>query len=157
MRQLILLITLLLISCGGDSTPKKKVTYGQKSTPIVQESQSVVQTPSNDMTATGIGPIDNLAFGEIDQEMVHAGEALFGQKCTACHKIDARYIGPSLKGIYDRRNPAWVMNIMLNPTEMIKKDPTAIQLLKEYNNVVMYNQNLTVEEARALAEYFRTL
>ena len=49
------------------------------------------------------------------------------------------------------------MNIMLNPTEMIKKDPTAIQLLKEYNNVVMYNQNLTVEEARALAEYFRTL
>ena len=157
MRQLILLITLLLISCGGDSTSKKKVTYGQKSTPIVQESQSVVQTPSNDMTATGIGPIDNLAFGEIDQEMVRAGEALFGQKCTACHKIDVRYIGPSLKGIYDRRNPAWVMNIMLNPTEMIKKDPTAIQLLKEYNNVVMYNQNLTVEEARALAEYFRTL
>ena len=41
--------------------------------------------------------------------------------------------------------------------EMIKKDPIAIQLLKDYNNVVMYNQNLTFDEARALAEYFRNL
>ena len=91
------------------------------------------------------------------KHLAATGKDLFGQKCTACHKTDARYIGPSLKGIYDRRNPAWVMNIMLNPTEMIKKDPIAIQLLKDYNNVVMYNQNLTFDEARALAEYFRDL
>jgi len=62
-----------------------------------------------------------------------------------------------MKGIYDRRNPAWVMNIMLNPDQMLKEDPIAIALLKEYNNIIMINQNLTVEEAEKLAEYFRTL
>ncbi|MGA0414932.1 MAG: cytochrome c, partial [Flavobacteriaceae bacterium] len=33
----------------------------------------------------------------------------------------------------------------------------AIALLKEYNNVQMLNQNLSQEEARAIAEYLRTL
>jgi hypothetical protein len=62
-----------------------------------------------------------------------------------------------MKGIYERRAPEWVMNIMLNPTEMLKKDVTAVALLKEYNNIQMINQNLTKEEARSIAEYFRTL
>jgi hypothetical protein len=66
-------------------------------------------------------------------------------------------IGPAMQGVYERRNPAWVMNIMLNPDEMLQKDPIAIALLKEYNNAIMLNQNLTEEEARDLAEYLRTL
>mgnify|MGYP003684781141 FL=1 len=49
------------------------------------------------------------------------------------------------------------MNILLNPTEMLKKDPIAHALLKEYNNIQMLNQNLSEEEARAIAEYLRTL
>jgi hypothetical protein len=51
----------------------------------------------------------------------------------------------------------WVLNIMLNPDQMLKEDPTAIALLKEYNNILMLNQNLSDEEAKSLAEYFRTL
>ena len=62
-----------------------------------------------------------------------------------------------MKGIYERRNPAWVMNILLNPTEMLQKDPIAKALLKEYNNIQMLNQNLSQEEARAIVEYLRTL
>ena len=62
-----------------------------------------------------------------------------------------------MQGIYERRHPAWVLNIMLNPTQMLKEDPIAKDLLKEYNNVLMLNQNLSQEEARALAEYLRTL
>jgi len=62
-----------------------------------------------------------------------------------------------MKGIYERRSPEWVMNMILNPTEMLKQDPIAIALLKEYNNVLMLNQNLTNEEARSISEYLRTL
>jgi len=62
-----------------------------------------------------------------------------------------------MQGIYERRSPEWVMNILLNPTEMLKKDPIARALLKEYNNIQMLNQNLSEEEARAIAEYLRTL
>jgi len=62
-----------------------------------------------------------------------------------------------MSGIYERRSVEWVLNIMLNPDQMLKEDPTAIALLKEYNNIIMLNQNLSEKEAKSLAEYFRTL
>ena len=68
-----------------------------------------------------------------------------------------KLIGPAMQGIYDRRSPEWVMNMLLNPTEMLKDDPIANALLKEYNNVMMLNQNLSQDEARSIAEYLRTL
>ena len=68
-----------------------------------------------------------------------------------------KLIGPAMKGIYERRSPEWVMNMLLNPAEMLKKDPVAIALLKEYNNIMMLNQNLSNEEARSITEYLRTL
>jgi hypothetical protein len=48
------------------------------------------------------------------------------------------------------------MNMILNPEEMVQKDPIAKQLLVEYNGAPMANQNLTEDEARAILEYFRT-
>jgi hypothetical protein len=70
---------------------------------------------------------------------------------------DRKLIGPAMSGLYERRSPEWVMNMLLNPTEMLKQDPIASALLKEYNNVMMLNQNLSEEEARAISEYLRTL
>ena len=66
-------------------------------------------------------------------------------------------IGPPQAGVLDRRTPEWVMNMIINPSEMIKKDPTARHLLKEYNNVPMTEQGVTEEEARKILEYFRTM
>ena len=71
--------------------------------------------------------------------------------------VDQRMIGPAMAGVYERRSPEWVMNMILNPTQMLKEDPIAIALLKEYNNAIMLDQNLSEEEARDLAEYLRTL
>jgi len=45
----------------------------------------------------------------------------------------------------------------LNTDEMLKKDPITIALLKEHNNAIMNNQNLSEDEAKAVAEYMRTL
>ena len=156
MRVYLIFVLTFLISCGSEQTSKKKIIYGQKST-VETKAVNENKIPSIDLSAVGIGPVESLTFKDYNEELAAKGKVLFGQKCTVCHKIDKRYIGPALKGIYERRNPTWVMNIMLNPTEMIKKDPIAIQLLRDYNNVVMYNQNLTFNEARALAEYFRDL
>ena len=48
------------------------------------------------------------------------------------------------------------MNMILNPEEMIKEDPIAMELLAEYASP-MTNQNLTEEEARQVVEYMRTI
>lgn len=47
--------------------------------------------------------------------------------------------------------------MIMNPMEMVQKDPIAKELLMEYNGTPMANQNLTQEETRAVLEYFRTL
>ena len=105
------------------------------------------------MSNKGIGPIKTVALGEIDQAMVTEGEVVFKAKCTACHKISKKFVGPALKGITERRSPEWIMNMVLNPEEMIQKDPIAKQLLMEANGAPMANQNITEQEARQLLEY----
>ncbi len=75
----------------------------------------------------------------------------------ACHKPDKKFIGPAPKGILAKRSPEWVMNMILNPEEMVQKDPIAKALLVEYNGSPMANQGLTEAEARQVLEYFRTL
>jgi len=143
-------LTLSLASCGGDK-PKNEAPVGAP----MQETE-VTSEISDPMLNKGIGPITSVTLGEIDQTMVAAGEAAFKSKCTACHKISKKFVGPALKGITQRRSPEWIMNMTMNPEEMIKKDPIAIQLLAEANGAPMANQNLTEEEARAILEYFRT-
>ena len=57
----------------------------------------------------------------------------------------------------ERRSPEWIMNMILDPEQMVAKDPIARQLLIEFNGSPMANQSLTEAEARTILEYFRTL
>ncbi|MEY8020577.1 c-type cytochrome [Muriicola sp. SD30] len=156
----ILLATVLgffALSCGEKKEEKKEgfEMNRTKSTTSVETKSEGVPV---DMDNKGIGPITELTFpDEIDQEMAARGEAKYNAICTACHLAEQRMIGPALAGVYERRSPEWVMNMMLNPDGMLREDPIAMALLKEYNNAIMLNQNLTQEEARDLAEYLRTL
>lgn len=106
----------------------------------------------------GIGPVKDLKLPEeINSEMVSVGKQLFDTKCISCHIADKNLVGPAPKGILDRRSPEWVMNMIINPTEMLEKDDFAKELLAEFKGVPMINERITEEEARAMLEYFRTL
>jgi len=87
--------------------------------------------------------------------MAQNGEKLFGAKCAACHKMNERYVGPALSGVTTRRQPEWIMNMIMNPQEMTQKDATAQTLLGEYMTQMTF-QNLTQEETRSILEYFRS-
>ena len=158
MKKVILVaLASVFIACSGSEEKKKGFEYNRTK---AEQKKSISQknTTPIDLSNKGIGPIKDLTFDKnIDQELVTEGATAFKQKCTACHKTNAKLIGPAMQGIYERRSPEWVMNILLNPTEMLKKDPIASALLKEYNNIQMLNQNLSEAEARAIAEYLRTL
>lgn len=149
---LALFALLTFTACGGSDTPAET---GDTPAP----KSMVKQEPEMDpMTNKGIGPVTSLTLPEtIDQEMVAKGEKIYGEMCSACHKANEKFIGPAPAGILKRRTPEWIMNMILNPTEMTQKDPIAKQLLKEANGAPMANQNLTEEQARAILEYFRTL
>ena len=122
------------------------------------KSQSKESSLSSLKNNKGIGPVSKIVFNdEINQNLANSGKKLFNQLCTSCHMIKEESVGPAIKGILERRSPEWIMNMILNPTEMLQEDPIAKKLLAEYNNVYMYNQNLIEDEAREIIEYFRTL
>lgn len=105
----------------------------------------------------GVGPITSINLpATIDDALVVKGKETFEAKCTACHKIDKRFVGPPLAGITERREPEWIMNMILDPERMVKENEAAKALLAEYLSP-MANQSLTKEEARSILEYFRTL
>ncbi|NNF03255.1 MAG: cytochrome c, partial [Rhodothermales bacterium] len=103
----------------------------------------------------GVGPIDAFDPGPIDTELAARGEAVFTTNCSACHKMDSRYVGPSLGDVTVRRSPAFVMNMILNPDGMIKEHPEGKKMFAEYMTP-MANQNMTEDQARAILEYLRT-
>ncbi len=81
------------------------------------------------------------------------GAALFQMHCTACHGIgEGKKIGPDLKDVTQRRERDWLVRMIQKPSEMLKEDPIAIELLEEYK-VPMADLNLTDEEVEAIIKY----
>ncbi len=153
-------IILLLIfnACGGDSNKKEtpEIRLVTNTTPKASETPSATELV--DLENKGIGPISSITIGnDIDAAMAQHGKEVFNNLCVACHHIDRRFIGPKMEGVTKRRAPEWIMNMILNPIEMIEKDPIAKQLLVEYNNAIMIDQNMSKEDTRALLEYFRQI
>ena len=141
-------MALAMASCGEDKAKKE--------TPAAKQEESKPVDNVDPMSNKGIGPISSVTLGEIDPTLAAEGEVVFKAKCTACHKLSKKFVGPALKGVTQRRSPEWIMNMAMNPEEMIQKDPIAQKLLIEFNGAPMANQNITEEEARAILEYFRT-
>ncbi len=138
-------------ACGGGEES------AEESDATTEEPQSMVEDEP-EASPFGVGPVtEEIVLGdEIDQALVEKGKEIYTQKCSACHNPERDVIGPSQKGVFERRNPTWVMNMILNPEEMIKKDPTAKELFEKYNKVAMTNMGLTQDDARAVMEYIRT-
>jgi mono/diheme cytochrome c family protein len=148
----LVLIAVLSFQCKPKQEKEAFSFTKKKAQEQVQASKTI------NLENIGVGPIDSVAIGaEIDEEMARMGGEVYSRKCTACHKVGSTFIGPPPNGILKRRTPEWVMNMILNPEEMLQKDSLAKALFMEFNGQLMTNQQVTVEEARAMVEYFRTL
>jgi mono/diheme cytochrome c family protein len=124
------LTALFIVSCGGSDKP------------------------AEDNVDRGVGPVKTLELGPLDEAMATEGQAIFTTKCSACHKLDQKYVGPSLNGVTSRRSPEWIMNMILNPDRMTKENAAAKELFATYMTQ-MTNQNIKKDEARKILEYFR--
>lgn len=130
-----LLISMTIISCGGDKTE---------------------EAPASNAGSKGIGPVKSVTLGALDQSMADRGKKQFEAKCSACHKFEEKVVGPALQDVTLRRTPEWIMNMILNPVEMTQKDPIGQELLGEHLTQMTF-QNIKEEEAREILEYFRKM
>ncbi|HKJ03084.1 MAG TPA: c-type cytochrome [Longimicrobiales bacterium] len=142
---------LALAACGGDAPPAQ--------TPSGSPSGGGAAPSAAELTTVeleqGLGPIRDLQLGAVDPALAETGEAAFVMKCSACHKIEERYIGPELGTVLSRRRPEFVMNQMLNATEMVQRHPVIKDLLAQYYTP-MPVQVTDHDEARAILEYLRS-
>lgn len=136
----------------NSEAPAPKVENTVATAPAIQPASSKYTYPDDN----GIGPIKSVTIGAIDQKLVDAGSKIFNSKCIACHQLDTRLVGPPLRNITKKNTPEFIMNYLLNTTEMQKKDPIMEKLVDEYK-ILMPDQQLTKDDARAVLEYFRSV
>lgn len=148
LKVFVLALGVALVSgCGSDGKKEEKASMAAEEKKVVE-----IVDPMKDK---GIGPVTSITLAEIDESMAAEGKEVFKLKCSACHKISKRFVGPALAGVTERRTPEWIMNMILNPEVMVAENPIAKELLATYLSP-MANQNLTEKEARLILEYFRT-
>lgn len=117
------------------------------------------QTVTNELTEfqmkNGVGPITKaVELGSIDKTLALEGERLFKLNCSACHKLDDRYVGPAQRNVIERRSPEYILNMILNPVGMVRMQPEAKKMLADFMTP-MPKLNVNRKEARAILEYFR--
>lgn len=138
----------------GDAIQPPLTTSDQNKVATNTPSPSTAPQTTGEITpARGVGPVDHVDVASLDAARAMKGAELFPVKCSACHKLDEKYIGPALAGVTKRRQPEWICNMILNPENMIQQDPTAKALLAQYI-APMANQHLTREEAESILAYF---
>jgi len=143
----ILLTSFLYFNCGSDNRPDSE----KKDHNTSHDNHGL----SDFEFENGIGPIkQKIDLPPLNKAMAKDGEKIFSEKCASCHKLDERYVGPAQRDVLKRRTPEYVMNMILNPEEMGKVHPEAKKMLAEYLTPMPF-QNVTVEDAQKLLEYFR--
>jgi cytochrome c5 len=149
--MLILAVTGLFAACGGSDQPALPPGANANSTP-----GAGAEAETKPASATMITAAD-LQLGDIDKGIAERGKTTYDVKCQACHSTgENRIVGPGWKGIATRREPAWIMNMIMNIDAMLAEDAEAQKLLEECL-VRMPNQNLSKDEAREVLEFMRTL
>lgn len=120
---------------------------------IIFNGKTFAQQPSPDK---GIGPVKSVTLGPINEEMVKKGKALFNNNCAVCHSLNQAKIGPSLGDVTKKRTPEFIMNMILNPLVMEKKDSIIMKLKSQYD-ASMVPTGMNQQQARDILEYLRSV
>lgn len=86
------------------------------------------------------------------------GEVLFQLDCAMCHTIgDGPKVGPDLKGITKKRPHEWLLDFITDSETMFaEKNPLAMSLLKEFDNVKMPNIYLNKAQVEYVLVYIKS-
>lgn len=89
--------------------------------------------------------------------LAQEGEALFKANCANCHKPDADFTGPALKGYKTRVPPGdWIYEWVHNPGAKTGTDPYAIALLAKWKTVMTAFPQLEKAQIDAILAYVDT-
>jgi len=138
MKRIILLFSVLAFtfsSCGD----KKNEEVKKEVEPLKMEETKAVEE-----TATDVNP-----------EQIALGQKLFSEKtCVACHILDTKLIGPSIKDIvkiYTEQSGDIVEFLKGNSPAIVDTDPGQVAIMKA--NLDSFVKDLSPEELQAIDAY----
>ena len=135
-------IVIILLFCG----------FMTLNSPLKQQKQD-----PNLIKDKGIGPIKSLKLTAVDQKLAVKGSDLFESKCAPCHNIKDVKLAPALQGVTKKLSPEFIMNYLMNTTEMQKKNPYIQNLIGNWKTVpMMKDQKIKEKDSRAILEFLRT-
>lgn len=111
--------------------------------------------PSGQAKDIGIGPVKSLTLAPVDKALADKGKAIFEEKCAMCHALNEDKTGPALGNILEHVTPEFVMNFLLNTSEMEQKDQHILGLIRTFG-MPMPPPGLDQGQARSVLEYLRT-
>jgi cytochrome c len=151
-RAAMILGAMPVLACGGGETPRADST--PVIPPVADSAAGASLTPFQ--LEHGIGPLtEPLTLGAVDQAMVARGKTAFETYCLTCHRLTEDFLGPALGEVTTRRSPTYIMNMILNPTEMGERHPVAKELVTKFPTPMIKLVNSS-DDARAIVEYLRT-
>lgn len=164
---LVVLLLIPVVSCGTseqenesgvreESAIEQEATQEERKADELEETEETKEDSDEEMKDEDSEESKNEESDELDEELVTMGEKVYQEKaCSSCHTFGkGRLVGPDLLGATERRDEEWLKKWIKNPDEMLRTDPVAKELLKEYM-VPMPNQGLTDEEVAAVLEYMK--
>jgi hypothetical protein len=141
-----LIVCLAVVSCNNN----EQNSEGNNESPLASSSEQ------SEVHGSEIKPGDIEVTTPLNAQWVTDGKGIYELKCQSCHKLtDERLVGPGWKGVTQRREPHWIMNMITNVDMMLEKDAEAQKLLEQCL-VRMPNQNLTRDDARQVLEFMRS-
>ena len=142
----IILAVFFFVACV-DKTPTQKDPIDSEALTSNQEEEHGTEVKAGDVEMTN----------PLNAEWVLQGKAIYEVKCLSCHKLsNEKLVGPGWDGLTKKRKPEWILNMITNVEMMLESDPEAQKLLEECL-VRMPNQNLSLEEARQVYEFMRSI
>jgi nitrite reductase (NO-forming) len=83
------------------------------------------------------------------------GHEIFGERCASCHlpPEGTMRMAPSLDGVLQRRPRQWLVSWLTDPPKMQAEDPTALELMKQWNNIPMPPVMLSPDQIEWVLEF----
>ena len=163
MKRVLLLVAVVtslaitITSCG-----KAKETSDKTVEAVKDAADKTVEATKNATEALkdeANKAVDAVKDVVVDQEKLDKGKALFTSKtCTACHKIDEKFLGPSIKDIvkvYDEKGANMVKFLKGNGEAIVDTDPAQVAIMKA--NIDGFLKDMKAEDLQALASYMRSV
>ncbi len=150
-RVLVLVAVIVGLAISTTSCSKAK----DAATKTVEATKNATESVKEE-TNKAVDTVKNVV---VDQAKLDRGKTLFNSKtCSACHKIEEKFLGPSIKEIvriYDDKGANLVKFLKGNAPAIVDTDAGQVAIMKA--NIDGFLKDMKADDLQALAAYMRSV